>query len=212
VISLAAVHRPFSAMTLPRSTGTGQRFCGGSQSRTSVGHCNHIPWIGSSSKTSVTMPSMATPRDTLSMNTHTAGLRANHSPVQRERPRTPDFTIPTTANSACGSMTQKRHNVGTRLVWTTALDAFQADDEGSIPFTRSNVLKHLRHGPDFIPTRLLLLYAVCSRNNARLFSWLVLVPAVGFLPVLTREQPERSPLDKLCCSGRGRGCDRRKMI
>ena len=33
--------------------------------------------------------------------------------------------------------------------------AFQADDEGSIPFTRSNILKHLRRLSDFILTRLL---------------------------------------------------------
>jgi hypothetical protein len=28
--------------------------------------------------------------------------------------------------------------------------AFQADDEGSIPFTRSNLLKHWRHLTDFV--------------------------------------------------------------
>jgi hypothetical protein len=30
--------------------------------------------------------------------------------------------------------------------------AFQADDEGSIPFTRSNIFKSLRQLTDFIPT------------------------------------------------------------
>src|SRR5262245_17125289 len=35
--------------------------------------------------------------------------------------------------------------------------AFQADDEGSIPFTRSNLFKHLRHLIGSIPTSGLLL-------------------------------------------------------
>jgi len=34
-----------------------------------------------------------------------------------------------------------------------ALGAFQADDEGSIPFTRSNIFKHLVHLTEFIPNR-----------------------------------------------------------
>ena len=37
---------------------------------------------------------------------------------------------------------------------------FQAEYEGSIPFTRSSVFNGFRHGQTFIPTTVLLKYAI----------------------------------------------------
>jgi hypothetical protein len=49
----------------------------------------------------------------------------------------------------------------------TAAANFQADDEGSIPFTRSNIFRHLRHLTDFILTsRVLLILTNCLLSFA----------------------------------------------
>src|SRR5262249_60937144 len=45
--------------------------------------------------------------------------------------------------------------------------AFQADDEGSIPFTRSSDFKHLHHGhSDILTSRLLLILTIVRRSFA----------------------------------------------
>jgi hypothetical protein len=53
------------------------------------------------------------------------------------------------------------------LVCNDFLAAFQAYDEGSIPFTRSNLFKHLRHGHVAILTKVLPLILT---KPERLFS------------------------------------------
>jgi hypothetical protein len=44
-------------------------------------------------------------------------------------------------------------------------DIFQADDEGSIPFTRSNFFKGLRDGLPAIPTERLLIIPTLDRRS-----------------------------------------------
>ncbi len=50
---------------------------------------------------------------------------------------------------------------------TTAAADFQADDEGSIPFTRSNVFNDLRHDRQVILTSGLLLILTNDRRFVR---------------------------------------------
>jgi hypothetical protein len=62
--------------------------------------------------------------------------------------------------------------------------AFQADDEGSIPFTRSNHFNDLHHLADFIPTRRLLLIPTDCPLSFRDFAALALGANVFFFTFL----------------------------
>src|SRR4051794_41282805 len=57
---------------------------------------------------------------------------------------------------------RKRELVRMALGWLEARGGFQADDEGSIPFTRSNVLNDVRHASRSIPTQPPLCVSFCS--------------------------------------------------
>src|SRR5215831_13642066 len=73
----------------------------------------------------------------------------------------------------------KRELVHPRIDLVGKLAAFQADDEGSIPFIRSNVFKHLHHGhSDILTSGLLLILTIvrCS-FTPRAASWRLRLPA-----------------------------------